>query len=196
MGLEDMLAAAARFYGPSIDFAQVTVRVSRVALGGRPWTAGNTIRLADSATSQATVIHELAHVWQYQSGNLQLLRGLIEQIGYQLGRNPYDYGGAAGVRAAVSAGTPLTSFRNECQAQIVEDYWSAVHVPGATGYLGEAYAPAYVEDLRTIVEEAGIGTRAPGGASRVETAVGWIVNAVAGQLERRPQRRPRRRGSA
>ena len=184
-----MLAAAARFYGPSIDFSRVTVQLSRVALGRRPWTAGNTIRLADSATPQATLIHELAHVWQYQSGNLQLLRGVIEQIGYQLGRNPYDYGGAAGVRAAVCAGTPLTSFPNESQAQIVEDYWSAWHVPGATGYRREPYGSAYVADLRTLVEEAGIGTRPPAGASRVETAVGWIVNGVTGRLERRPQRR-------
>jgi hypothetical protein len=189
MRLEDMLARAARFYGPSIDFSRVTVRPSRVALGGRAWTAGNTIRLPDGATSQATLIHELAHVWQYQNGNLQLLRGVVEQIAYQLGRNPYDYGGAAGVRTAVSAGTPLTRFRNESQAQVVEDYWSARHVPGATGYRRESFAPAYVADLRTLVEEAGIGTRTPAGASAVETAVGWIVNSVTGWLERRPQRR-------
>jgi hypothetical protein len=186
MRLEDMLAGAARFYGPSIDFSRVTVRLSRVALGGRPWTAGNTIRLADNATSQATLIHELAHVWQYQNGNLQLLRGVVEQIEYQLGRNPYDYGGAAGVRAAVSAGTSLTGFPNESQAQIVEDYWSARHAPGASGYRREPFAPAYVNDLRTLVEGAGIGTRPPAGANAIETAAGWIVNGITGWLDRKP----------
>src|SRR5436190_21652043 len=114
-----MLARAIRFYGPSIDFSQVTVQRSRVALGRRPWTANNTIRLAvpsqpgntDEACcgpALATLIHELAHVWQYQNGNLQLLRGLAEQVNDQLGRDPYDYGGAAGVRAAVAAGSALT----------------------------------------------------------------------------------------
>jgi hypothetical protein len=191
--LSKMLAQAARFYGPSIDFSQVTVRRSRVALGRRPWTANNTIRLADrpqagsgggcSGPALATLVHELAHVWQYQNGNLQLLRGVVEQMNYQLGRDPYDYGGAAGVRAAVKAGSALISFSNESQAQILEDYWSALNVPGATGYGRESFTPAYVDDLRTLVTGAGIGSRAPSGANRVETATGWVVNRVAGWLE-------------
>src|SRR5215475_140324 len=149
-----MLTRAARFYGPSIDFSQVTVQRSRVAIGRRPWTANNTIRLPDGrlpdgrlpdgrlpdgrlpdvrlsgephagdggcpGPALATLIHELAHVWQYQNGNLQLLRGVVEQVNYQLGHDPYDYGGAAGVRAAVKTGSALTSFSNESQAQILE----------------------------------------------------------------------------
>jgi hypothetical protein len=180
--LDEMLAGAVRFYGPSIDFSQVTVARSRVALGRRPWTANNTIRLAVAA-EPATLIHELAHVWQYQNGNLQLLRGLVEQVNYQFGRDPYDYGGAAGVRAAVASGSALTSFSNESQAQILEDYWSALNVEGATGYRQEPFTAAYVDDLRALVTGAGIGTRAPAGPNPVETAAGWLVNRVAGWLE-------------
>jgi hypothetical protein len=131
----------------------------------------------------AILIHELTHVWQYQNGNLQLLRGLVEQVNYQLGRDPYDYGGATGVRAAVTAGSALTSLSNESQAQIVEDYWSALHLAGSTGYGEEPFTPAYVDDLRVLITGAGIGTRPPSGPRLVETAAGWLVNRVAGWLE-------------
>jgi hypothetical protein len=183
-----MVARAASFFGPSIDFSQVTVKRSRVALGGRPWTANNTVRLGASrdqacGPAMAILIHELAHVWQYQNGNLQLLRGLVEQVNYQLGRDPYDYGGASGARAAVTAGSALTSLSNESQAQIVEDYWSALHLSGSTGYGREPFTPAYVDDLRVLVTGAGIGSRAPSGPKLVETAVGWLVNRVAQWLE-------------
>jgi hypothetical protein len=180
--LHDTFARAARFFGPSIDFAQVTVQRSRVAIGRRPWTANNTIRLADAA-QPATLVHELAHVWQYQNGSLQLWRGLVEQINYRFGRDPYDYGGAAGIRAALEAGSPLTSFSNESQAQILEDYWSALYAPEAAGYRREPFTPAYVDDLRRLVTEAGIGTRPPTGPNPVETAAGRIVNRLAGWLE-------------
>jgi hypothetical protein len=180
--LDEMLTRAARFYGPSIDFSLVTVQLSRVAIGRRPWTANNTIRLVAGAPL-ATLIHELAHVWQYQNGNLQLLRGFVEQLSYQLGRDPYDYGGAAGVRAAVTSEIALTNFSNEGQAQILEDYWSALNVPGATGYRHEPLTPGYVDDLQVLVVGAGIGTRPPAGASLIETAAGQIVNRTAGWLE-------------
>ena len=57
------------------------------------------------------------------------------------------------------------------------------HLAGATGYGREPFTPAYVDDLRTLVTGAGIGTRAPGGPNPVETAAGWLVNRVAGWLE-------------
>jgi hypothetical protein len=187
--LKDMVARATSFFGPSIDFSQVTVKHSRVALGRRPWTANNTVRMVVSGeegcspSTMAILIHELAHVWQYQNGNMQLLRGLVEQVNYQFGRDPYDYGGATGVRAAVIAGSALTSLSNESQAQIVEDYWSALHLEGSTGYGSEPFTAAYVDDLRALVTGAGIGTRAPSGPKPVETAAGWLVNRVAGWLE-------------
>ena len=192
--LKEMLARATSFYGPSIDFSQVRVTRSRVALGRRPWTANNTIRLIETGRpvvsgdescgpEMAILIHELAHVWQYQNGNLQLLRGLVEQVNYQLGRDPYNYGGAAGVRAAVAAGSALTRLSNESQAQVVEDYWSALHLAGSTGYGGEPFTPAYVDDLRVLVTGAGIGTRLPDGPNPLETTAGWLVNRVAGWLE-------------
>jgi hypothetical protein len=186
--IDGLLAEAAKFYGPSIDFSRVKVTPSKIALGGRPWTANGTIRLPDTkrpegCPPQATIVHELAHVWQYQNGNLQLLRGLVEQISNQFGRNPYDYGGAAGVEAAVRSGASLLSFSNESQAQIIEDYWSSVHGSGETGYGGERFTAAYVQAMQVLVSDAGIGTRPPAGANPIERAVGWVVNAGAGVLE-------------
>lgn len=170
------------FYGPSIDFSEVKVRSTSVAAGGRPWTANNTIRFPKRRCLDAkTLIHELAHVWQYQNGNMQLLHGLAEQIGSLLGKDPYDYSGAAGVQAAVITNAGLTSFSNESQAQIVEDYWWSQN-GGSTGYGGGSFTAVYIQNLAMLVSGAGIGTTPPTGSNGLEAAIGGIVNAVLGLL--------------
>jgi hypothetical protein len=120
------LAAARSFYGVSLDLSRVTVKTSRTVLGppGTAWTCNNVIRFkrpntADELPRESTLIHELAHVWQHQTGQAQLVGGLFDQLGRRLGRDPYDFGGPAGVRAAER----LTDFRKEAQAQIVTEYW-------------------------------------------------------------------------
>jgi hypothetical protein len=184
--MDAMLRQAAEFFGPSIDLTQVSLRSTSISVGRRPWTADNVIRFHASTPlgdpDMATIVHELAHVWQYQNGNLQLLHGLAEQTERALGKDPYDYGGAAGVRAAVEEGAPLQSFNNESQARIVEDCWSSLH--GATvGRTGDEYTEEYVEDLRTLVAGAGIGTLPPSGASPIETVAGAVVNVAVSGLE-------------
>jgi hypothetical protein len=184
--IQAMLGQAAEFFGPSIDMTQVSLRSTSISLGRRPWTADNVIRFHAStplgAADMATLVHELAHVWQYQNGNLQLLHGLAEQTERALGKDPYDYGGAGGVRAAVETGAGLQTFNNESQASIVEDYWSSLH--GATaGRTGDEFTEVYVEDLRTLVAGAGIGKRPPAGASPIETVAGGVVNVAVSGLE-------------
>ena len=185
-----LLADAAAFFGPSLDLSRVRIRPSRLVIGppGTAWTCNDVIRFkpskdADGRPSHAVVIHELGHVWEHQSGQAQLLRGVVEQIGRRLGRDPYDYGGPEGLRRADS----LTSFRKESQARIIEELWRS-----RNGYdrdrAGVPFATeGYREDLDRLVGGAGIGVRTASRRtlwSTVDGAIARIVNAVAAAIER------------
>jgi hypothetical protein len=170
---------ARNFFGPSIDFGDVTIKDSSVALGGRAWTCNNVIRFPKpkngaDCPATATLIHELAHVWEHQDGQLQLLKGAVEQAAHSLtfGKyNPYDYGGAACVNTAQD----LRDFNKESQARIIEDYWRSVNGQG------EPPGSTYGQDLQRLVQGAGIGTIAPRGisaASAVDAVAAGVVNLV------------------
>ena len=75
----------------------------------------------------------------------------------------------------------MSDFKKEGQAEIIRDYWLSLHefpsdvrgVPFTT--------PGYVDDLRRLVQGAGIGTTAPHGgsaAAAVDGVVAKVVNAV------------------
>ncbi len=185
---DEWLERAATFYGPSIDLSRVRFEGTWLVLGrpGTAWTCNDVVRFKRARgevrpMGEATLVHELAHVWQHQSGQAQLLRGLVEQVGRLLGKDPYDFGGPDGVRDAAA----LTSFTKEGQAQIVTELWKfrngysadRKHVPFAT--------PGYVEDLTRLVLGVGIGTRATARRTvvgTVDAAVARVVNAVADVL--------------
>jgi hypothetical protein len=177
------LSRAASFYGPSIDFSKVTVKTSPLVFGpaGTAWTCNNVIRFKRGTRAQglpveATFIHELGHVWEHQTGQAQLLKGIVEQIGTRFRHDPYDFGGPDGVHNART----LTDFSKESQAQIIMELWKSAH-----GYERDsknvAYSTAgYVDDLRRLVEGAGIGTR----SSARRTVAGAIDTGVARALNR------------
>ncbi len=117
----------------------------------------------------STVIHELAHCWQHQTGRWQLTRGLLEQTLFTLlGRwiaalgakplyDPYDYGGPAKLAGAAT----LVSFRLEAQARIIEHYWVS-GAPGVRTICGhllrdDRRAPTpFARDLARLCQDAGI----------------------------------------
>lgn len=186
--IAEWMARAREFFGPSLDFSKIEVKTSRVVIGrsGTGFTCNDVIRFkrprreAD-LPAEPTLIHELGHVWEHQSGQAQLLHGFVEQVGKLLGRDPYDYGGPAGTSRAKS----LTAFKLESQAQIVMELWRSRN-RYRTDSRGVAFStPGYVEDLARLVEEAGIGSRAPdpgGLAGRLDRVVAWIVNATVDVL--------------
>jgi hypothetical protein len=179
--VDEWLAGARAFYGPSVDFSRVVIGTSKLVLGPprTGWTCNNVIRfkrprdVADFP-SQAVLIHELAHVWQHQSGQPQLLRGLVEQVARRIGRaDPYDYGGPGGVKAA---GT-LTDLGLEGQAQVVTEYWKSQNGHAADRKGVPFTTPGYVEDLRRLVVGAGIGERRSSALTRL-----WVLDMVAARL--------------
>ncbi len=86
---------------------------------GRSFVVGENIFLAGKAKGSLRVlIHEAAHVWQFQCllGWAYLLRALPEQADYALGRcNPYDY-------APVENHLPFSAWGIEQQAQWIEEH--------------------------------------------------------------------------
>jgi hypothetical protein len=172
------LSRAGSFFGPSVDLARVRVLASRWVWGsaGTAWTCNDTIRFkrpvgAEDLPRESTLIHELGHVWEHRSGQAQLLMGIVEQVGRVFGRDPYDYGGPEGLRAARS----LTSFSKESQAQIVTELWRARHGSEHDRRGVPFDTPGYLGELERLVAGAGIGTT----ATRRATAASWIDAFVA-----------------
>jgi hypothetical protein len=121
-------------------------------------------------------------VWEHQSGQAQLLKGLVEQVSRVFGRDPYDFGGPAGAHA----GSNLTDFKKEGQAEIIRNYWMSNH-GFPSDMSGVAFSTTgYVEDLRRLVEGAGIGKASPRGgspASAIDGVFAKLVNAIVGLVE-------------
>jgi hypothetical protein len=184
--VDEWLARAREFYGPSIDLSRVRVRTSRAVLGapGTAWTCNTVIRFklskrAEDLPRESTLIHELVHVWEHQSGQAQLVPGFLEQIGRLFGRDPYDFGGPERLRNART----LRQFNKESQAQIVTELWRSVSGSTADRKGIPFSTPGYVEDLRRLVDEARIGVEAGHRrtlASTLDAAVARVVNTVLG----------------
>lgn len=70
--------------------------------------------------SDVLFIHEMVHVWQYQThGSVYIPRALWAQR-TDMG---YNYGGVQGLRMAVLQGRSLSDFNYEQQADIISDYF-------------------------------------------------------------------------
>lgn len=177
--VDEWIARAEAFFGPSLDLGRVKVTSSRWVVGsvGTAWTCNRVVRFkrptrAEDLPSEATLIHELAHVWEHRAGQAQVLSGLLEQVRFRLGHDPYDYGGPAGLREAER----LTRFSKEGQAQILTELWKAEHGHGVDRKNVPFATSGYVDDLRRLARGAGIGTTDP---SR-RTVIGILDAGLAG----------------
>lgn len=81
-------------------------------------------------SDMAWLIHELVHVWQYQTGVPVILRGLVERR--------YNYG-------ALDPAKPLARYGIEQQAAIVEDWFRR------TRGIGPRYGSGSETDYRAVI---------------------------------------------
>lgn len=117
------LAAARNVFGDAIDWARVRIhargftpfqprRTAVSPLGAVHFRAEDCLPdFSRGWAEMAWLIHELVHVWQYQTGVWVILRGLWERT--------YQYG-------ALDPTRPLRRYGIEQQAAIVEDWFRIV----------------------------------------------------------------------
>lgn len=103
-------------FGDSVDLERVRVAVTSVL--SAPTTLGNTIRSHDRDVELGTLIHELTHVWQYQTSGLRYiscaLAGQVQGAVAHGDRNwTYEFD-------PTRQGTTFADYGPEQQAYIVE----------------------------------------------------------------------------
>lgn len=162
--VDEWVKKAEDFFGPSLDLDRVRIATSPWVIGppGTGWTCNTVVRFkrpirAEDLPSEATLIHELAHVWEHRAGQAQILVGFLEQVRRRFGYDPYDFGGPAGLRDAKT----LSRFSKEGQAQILTELWRAERGHATDRKDVPFSTPGYVEDLRRLVRGAGIGSSDP-----------------------------------
>lgn len=120
-------SAAASVFGSSLDLGAVRIVHSPVVAA--PTTLGNTIRVPPGYTMpQHVLIHELAHIWQYQTmGSRYISDSLWHQtaatVSSLVATGTADRSGA--YRYAIVPGQSFYVYTAEQQASIVEDYFVA-----------------------------------------------------------------------
>lgn len=117
-------AKARRVFGSAIPLSLVRVD-SRAVIGPaftkREYVSFHTIN-GWGTMNDHTLIHELTHVWQYESMGARYMPKAIHAQA-TMGDAAYQYGGLTGLEAARAAGKPLTSFTMEQQGDILGDYY-------------------------------------------------------------------------
>jgi Ca2+-binding RTX toxin-like protein len=88
--------------------------------GSRPFTTFNTINTWGSLDN-ATLIHELTHIWQYHNYGAIYIPDALDAQGSPEG---YDYGSYAGLENHLLNGGKLSDLNYEQQAHVVEDYYA------------------------------------------------------------------------
>jgi len=77
------------------------------------------------ANDRSWLIHELTHVWQFQTiGWLYLFKALAAQM--KMGAKVYDFGGEEGLKKHIQKGGMFKDFNLEQQGDIVKIYYEKV----------------------------------------------------------------------
>ena len=146
----DEIAFLRTVYGDSIDYSQVTVKEGNAglfSLSDRAFGLGNTLYAKGSDVDEDLLVHEMAHVWQFQNGGSDyMLEALVSQ---QWGKG-YDWQRSV-------PNTPWRDLEPEQQAQLLEDaYAYGTFTPGDPNYHTFCYdtnGDGEVEDLTVYLEE-------------------------------------------
>ena len=142
-------------FGSSINYDLVRIddyAVIGPSFSDREYTSFHTIN-GWGDMSDDTLIHELVHVWQYEtSGAIYMPQAIHAQVWGE----GYKYKSVAGLKAAKNAGKDIRSFNREQQAQIVQDFYlikqgRAPHDTGGTAADLPLYA-YFVKDVSTLTE--------------------------------------------
>lgn len=140
-----------KIYGDSIDYPKVEIvegGAGVFSINPRPFALGNRIYLKDRTQNDAVVIHEMAHVWQFQNGGTNYMsESLVSQV---MGKG-YDW-------SLSVPETPWKALEPEQQAQLLEDAARAGFFDTGTF---SPHPPAVVDYLKKAMVEVRAGRGAP-----------------------------------
>ncbi len=115
-------ALAKPIFEASIDLD--VVRIVQAPVVNAPTTLANYIRIGNTPMPDATLIHELTHIWQFQNkGTAYMSNSLCGQAGAWIKSGFKSRNGAYSVGALVS-GKAFHEYSAEQQAVIVETYFA------------------------------------------------------------------------
>jgi hypothetical protein len=112
----DEIATLRSVYGDSIDYSQIRIKEGNSGLfsvAGRALTQGNTIYVpkGELPLSKDTLVHEAAHVWQYQHGGTDYMADAL--WGQNFGEG-YDFS------KGIDEGKSFSELNPEQQAELVQ----------------------------------------------------------------------------
>jgi hypothetical protein len=105
-----------QIFGSSINLGVIRLAITDLGVDGRAYTLGNTIRIPrGAAIDTRTLVHEVAHVWQYQTRGTSYIS---DSVFHQLtsGASAYD--------VQIVPGRSLSDYAAEQQAVIIERYYA------------------------------------------------------------------------
>ncbi len=121
--------AAAFIFQQSLDLSSIRIIVSRFT--GPPFTVGNNIRTRTSQLPLQTIIHELTHVWQYQTKGM----GYVSDSVFHQGKAALFSSSRGGAYSyTITPGKALHRYTAEQQASIVEHYFASSKLRQDLGY--------------------------------------------------------------
>jgi hypothetical protein len=138
------------------------IRIVEAAVANAPTTLGNYIRIAPGETiPQSTLVHELTHVWQYQTKGTQYIS---DSLWHQARATIATGSRNAAYEVTIVPGKSIHRYTAEQQAMIVEQYFSTPSLQSDPEYvrmIGEVRRARPIP-ASMIMEEAAFG---PGGTN-------------------------------
>jgi hypothetical protein len=149
----DEVALLRTVYGDSIDYDEVRIKegdAGLFSLNERAFVHGNTVYLKGHVGDPETLVHELAHVWQFQNGGSDYMTEAL--VSQEWGKG-YDW------QASVP-GTPFAELEPEQQAQLIGNaFASGYFTGGATRFVYDGVD--YTEYLEGALADVRAGRGAP-----------------------------------
>jgi len=141
---------ARRVFKSAIDYSKVTIAdgspsARAISIGGYARTLGNTINFPTGGShDMAFMIHELTHVWQYQTtGASYAVKALWAQITEGYSYTPSGKTHSEALNEEHQAGKTLYGFNKEQQGDILSDYFKRLQANQDVS----AYQP-FVDDVK------------------------------------------------
>lgn len=173
-------------YQGSVDLERVQIATTSVLAA--PTTLANTIRVKGDITDD-TLIHELAHVWQYQTSGLRYVScALAGQVQGAVGHGDrnwtYEFD-------PTKPGTRLADYGPEQQAQIIQNAFILGKLDDPSSFYGPLVAefrrarPRPDDPGRDIDEAAGLGPRRLDPLAPIPGTAGagdWRSQEMGGQV--------------